>query len=177
MPALIIIGAIVLIAVIWAISTTNNFKIAKIKIDEARSGIEVALTKRYDMLTKQLDVAKSFMKHEKEFVAEVINLRKGMTVREMNDASAKMDKMSEQINFTAEAYPELRSSDLFVQLQVGIRDAEEHLQAARRAYNSNVSRFNSMIVVFPSSLLAKNYTKEEFFEAEAHKRADVDMKF
>ena len=177
MPALIIIGAIVLIAVIWAISTTNNFKIAKIKIDEARSGIEVALTKRYDMLTKQLDVAKSFMKHEKEFVAEVINLRKGMTVREMNDASAKMDKMSEQINFTAEAYPELRSSDLFVQLQVGIRDAEEHLQAARRVYNSNVSRFNSMIVVFPSSLLAKNYTKEEFFEAEAHKRADVDMKF
>ena len=177
MPALIIIGVVVLIAVIWAISTTNNFKIAKIKIDEARSGIEVALTKRYDMLTKQLDVAKSFMQHEKDFVAEVINLRKGMTVREMNDASAKMDKMSEQINFTAEAYPELRSSDLFVQLQVGIRDAEEHLQAARRVYNSNVTRFNTMIVVFPSSLLAGKYTPEEFFEAEAHKRADVNMKF
>ena len=177
MPALIIIVAVVVIAAIWAISTTNNFKIAKIKIDESRSGIEVALTKRYDMLTKQLDVAKCFMKHEKEFVAEVINLRKGMTVGELNDAAAKMDKMSEQINFTAEAYPELRSSDLFVQLQVGIRDAEEHLQAARRAYNSNVSRFNSMIAVFPSSLLAKNYTAEDFFEAEAHKRADVNMNF
>ncbi len=177
MPFLIIGIAVVLIVVIWAISTSNNFKVAKIKIDEARSGIEVALTKRYDMLTKQLDVAKSFMKHEKELITEVIHLRKGMTVGEMNEATAKMDRMSEQINFTAEAYPELRSSDLFVQLQVGIRDAEEHLQAARRAYNSNVTRFNTMITVFPSSLLAKNYTKEEFFEAEAHKRADVDMKF
>ncbi len=177
MPFLIIGIAVVLIVVIWAISTSNNFKVAKIKIDEARSGIEVALTKRYDMLTKQLDVAKSFMQHEKDFVAEVIHLRKGMTVGEMNEASAKMDKMAEQINFTAEAYPELRSSDLFVQLQVSIRDAEEHLQAARRAYNSNVTRFNTMITVFPSSLLAKNYTREDFFEAEPHKRADVNMKF
>jgi len=177
MPFLIIAVAVIVIIAVWAISTSNNFKIAKIKIDESRSGIEVALTKRYDMLTKQLDVAKSFMQHEKEFVAEVIHLRKGMTVGEMNEASAKMDKMAEQINFTAEAYPQLRSSDLFVQLQVGIRDAEEHLQAARRAYNSNVTRFNTMITVFPSSLLAKNYTKEDFFEAEAHKRADVDMKF
>lgn len=177
MPFLIIGIAVVLIVVIWAVSTSNHFKTAKIKIDEARSGIEIALTKRYDMLTKQLDVAKSFMKHEKELITEVISLRKGMSVGEMNQASAKMDKMSEQINVTAEAYPELRSSDLFVQLQIGIRDAEEHLQAARRAYNSNVTRFNTMLEVFPSSLLGKKYTKEDYFEAEAHKRADVDMKF
>ena len=169
--------AVGVVIAVWAISTSNNFKRAKIKIDEARSGIEVALTKRYDMLTKLLDVAKGYAKHEKEIFAEVINLRKGMSVQEMNRASSQMDEMAKQINFTAEAYPELRSSEVFATLQKGIMDAEEHLQAARRVYNSNVSRFNTSIVVFPASLLAKGYTAEEFFEAESHKREDVKMSF
>ena len=169
--------AVVVVIVVWAISTSNNFKRAKIKIDEARSGIEVALTKRYDMLTKLLDVAKGYAKHEKEIFAEVINLRKGMSVQEMNRASSQMDEMAKQINFTAEAYPELRSSEVFATLQKGIMDAEEHLQAARRVYNSNVSRFNTSIAMFPASLLAKGYTPEEFFVAESHKREDVKMSF
>ena len=173
----IVVIAVVAIIAIWAISTTNGFKVAKIKIDEARSGIEVALTKRYDLLTKLLDVAKGYAKHEKEMFAEVINLRKGMSVGEMNDAAKKMDEMAKQINFTAEAYPELRSSEVFAQLQKGIFDAEEHLQAARRVYNSNVSRYNTSIVKFPASLLAKGYAPEEFFEAEPSKREDVKMTF
>ena len=175
----IAIIAIVIVAVIaiWAIATTNGFKVAKVKIDEARSGIEVALTKRYDLLTKLLDVAKGYAKHEKEMFAEVINLRKGMSVGEMNEAVRKMDEMAKQINFTAEAYPELRSSEVFAQLQKGIFDAEEHLQAARRVYNSNVSHYNASIVKFPASLLAGGYTPEMFFEAEPSKREDVKMSF
>ena len=177
MPFLIVLAVIVVIVIIWAISTSNNFKRAKIKIDEAKSGIEVALTKRYDTLTKLLDVTKGYAKHEKEIFSEVIRLRKGMTVQELNQASAKMDEMAKQINFTAEAYPELRSSQAFSNLQKAIVDAEEHLQAARRAYNSNVTRFNTMLVVFPSSLLAGKYTPEEFFESEPAKREDVKMDF
>lgn len=173
----IIIGIILLVVIIWAISTSNNFKIAKIKIEEARSGIEVALTKRYDMLTKLLDVAKGYARHEMDVLTEVINLRKGMSVGEMNDAAKKMDKMSEQLNITAEAYPELRSCEVFTELQEGIIDAEAHLQAARRVYNSNVTRFNTMLEVFPSGLLGKKYTREEYFEAEEHKKSDVKMSF
>lgn len=173
----IIIGLILLVVIIWAISTSNSFKVAKLKIEEARSGIEVALTKRYDMLTKLLDVAKSYARHEKDVLTEVIKLRKGMSVGELNDAAKKMDKMIEQFNITAEAYPELRSGELFTELQEGIMDAEEHLQAARRVYNSNVTRFNTMLEVFPSSILGKRYTKEEYFETEEHKTSDVNMSF
>ena len=64
----IIVGIIVLILVIiivWYISTCNRLKRAIVKIDEADSGIDVALTKRYDVLTKMLDVAKGYAKHEK----------------------------------------------------------------------------------------------------------------
>ena len=172
-PIIIVVAVIVL----WYISTSNNFKRAKIKIEESLSGIEVALTKRYDTLSKMLDATKGYMKHEQDTFAQIVQMRKGMSVGEMNEAARQMDEVTSQIRVTAEAYPELRSSDLFVQLQRGIADVEEHLQAARRLYNANVSRFNTMKEVFPSNLLGKNYEKYDFSEAEESKRVDVEMKF
>ena len=73
----------------------------------------------------------------------------------------------------AENYPELRSSDVFAELQRGIRDAEEHLQAARRLYNSNVTAYNTAIAMFPAKLLAGSRRPKEFFAADASKLEDV----
>jgi len=176
-PGILVVLALILI--IWWVKTGNNFKRRAIKIDEALSGIEVALTKRFDMLTKLLDVAKGFARHEKELFAEVIELRRGMSVGELGRAAGQIDAMASRLNVVAEAYPELRSSDVFVQLQGGIRDAEEHLQAARRLYNSNVTSMNTAIEVFPSSIVAKKQgiQKREFFAAEERKKADVAMQF
>ena len=183
MPFLIIIpAAIVLFALIflfWWIGASNNFKRKQIKVSESLSGIEVSLTKRYDMLTKLLDVAKGFAAHEKETFSQVISLRKGMNISELNQANAQCDQLMARINAVAEGYPELRSAEMFGQLQKGIRDAENHLQAARRLYNSNVTLYNTAIVVFPSSIVAnsKRLVKADFFEAEEAKRADVEMRF
>lgn len=177
--ALAVLAAILLFFAFWWIGTSNSLKRKKIKVDESLSGIEVALTKRYDMLTKLLDVAKGFATHEKELFAKVIELRRGMSAGEMSAKNAEIDKLASSINVVAEAYPELRSSDVFRDLQTGIRDAEEHLQAARRLYNSNVTIFNTAIVVFPSSIVAnaQRLQKCDFFVAEEAKRADVQMKF
>lgn len=174
-----IIAVVVLVPVFWWISTSNRFKRMDVKIAESLSGIEVALTKRYDMLTKLLDVAKGYKQHETELFSEVIKLRKGMSVGELNQAAAKMDDMASSLLVVAEAYPELRSSDVFRELQSGVRDAEQHLQAARRLYNSNVTAFNTAVKVFPSSIVAKsqNAAEREFFVAEEIKRGDVVMKF
>jgi LemA protein len=174
-----VVAILILTPVIWWISTSNNFKRKSIKIGEALSGIEVALTKRYDVLTKLLDVAKGFAAHETKLFTQVIELRRGMSVSEINDKSAQMDAMSARIFAVAENYPELRSAEVFRELQTGIRDAEEHLQAARRLYNSNVTAFNTAADVFPSSLVAKSQRlqKHDFFIAEAAKREDVKMAF
>ena len=75
-----IIGGIIVLAILWVISTINGFKRREIKIEEALSGIEVALTKRYDMLTKLLDTAKGFMEHESDLFSRVVSLRHGRTV-------------------------------------------------------------------------------------------------
>lgn len=176
---LYVIAGIILIILLWYIGTRNKIAQAEVKIDEAKSGIDIALTKRYDILTKMLDVTKGYAKHEAETLKQVVNLRTGMTMSERNKANAQMDEMLHQINILKEDYPDLKASENFKQLQIAILDVEEHLQASRRLYNGNVTIFNNLIVSFPSSIIAgmMKKDKKEFFEAEATKRADVKLDF
>lgn len=179
MTAIIIIAIVVAVVLLWFIVTSNSLNKAIVKIDEADSGIDVALTKRYDVLTKMLDTVKGYAKHEKEVIIETIQLRKGMTMEEKNAANTKMNEAFSKLNVVAENYPDLKASENFSVLQQSIADVEEHLQAARRLYNANISSFNQMIVSFPTSIVAgmKNLTKKEFFEAEEAKKEDVKMEF
>ena len=117
------------------------------------------------------------MAHENELFTKVIELRRGMSISEMNDARQQIDLLSGKFFAVAEGYPELRSSDVFVELQRGIRDAEEHLQAARRLYNASVTSYNTAISMFPAKLLAGSRQPKEFFAADASKREDVKMTF
>lgn len=176
----IIIGVVVLIVfiiLVWWISTLNGLKKTQIKIEEASSGIDVALTKRYDVLTKMVQIAKSYAKFEKETILEAVKLRKGMSIAEKNEAAAAMGDVQRGLNILAENYPQLHANENFRQLQVAVMDVEEHLQGARRAYNSNVSTLNQKIVTFPTSIVAgvSGITRQAFFEAENEKRADVKM--
>ena len=174
-PIIIIVLAVFVIS--WAISTSNRFKVLLVKINEAGSGIDVALTKRYDTLTKLIDVVKAYAKHETDLFEKVIRLRSGMSLTEKAEAHQRMKEAADRINIVAENYPELRSSENYKQLQDAIIDAEDHLQAARRVYNMNVSSFNQAIVLFPGSIVANaaNHTAKEFFEAEEIKRSDVKI--
>ena len=177
MTALIIILVLLAAVIIWCINTVNGFRKKEIKIEEGLSGIEVALTKRYDMLTKLLDTSKGYMAHEKDLFENVIRIRKGMNIGEMNEAEREMNAVSTRLFAVAENYPQLRSSEIFAELQQGIRDAEEHLQASRRLYNANVTAYNTAIVMFPAKLLAAGRKPYEFFEADENKREDVKMEF
>ena len=174
---LIAVVVIILIFVIWYISTSNKLNRSIVKIDETLSGIDVALTKRYDVLTKMIEVVKSYAKHEKETLFEVIKLRKNMSIEERNNANHAMDENFRKINIVAENYPELKSSENYKTLQQSIADVEEHLQAARRLYNSNVSLYNQLLVSFPTSSIAKSkgMVKRDFFEADGAKTEDVKI--
>lgn len=182
MIGLIILGVVVVIliaVVVWFITTMNRIKAAGLKVDEADSGIDVALTKRYDVLTKQLAVVKEYTSHESKTLFETIKLRSGMALAEKVDVSNKMDEVATQFRLTAEAYPELKSSANYAELQKAISDVEEHLQAARRLYNANATTYNTMLVMFPASIVASmiGAKNRDLFQAEEHKRNDVEMKF
>ena len=152
----IILGVCVIafLILLWWISTSNKLNRLKVKVDESESCIDVALTKRYDTLTKMLDVCRNYANHELEVFTNVIQLRSGMSMKEKNVASAQMDQMQKDIGFLAESYPELGSNAVFIQLQNGILDIEDNLSASRRLHNSNVSIFNQTICQFPTSIVA-----------------------
>lgn len=175
----IVVGVVVVLLIFWYVGTYNGIKVSKLKVEEALSGIDVALTKRYDVLVKMLDVVKGYQKHEKELLMEIVNLRSGMSMQERNQANQKMNEIAGQIRILAENYPELKSSNNFIELQKTIVDVEEHLQAARRLYNANVTEYNKRIITFPNSIVANimNVRKEMFFAADEAKRADVKMDF
>jgi LemA protein len=184
--ALIVVLVVVLIIAIsfigWWIRTSNRLKTEQIKIDEAASGIDVALTKRYDLLTKEVAVVKGYAKHESETLANVISMRRpsgDASMKEKADFATQVTKAFDSINIVAEQYPDLKANTNFMSLQNQIADVEEQLQAARRVYNSNVTVFNQDIVVFPSSMVANHLhlVKRDFFEAEEAKRQDVKIEF
>lgn len=182
----IIIGAIVLIIAIavisWWVSTANRLRRFQVKIDEASSGIDVALTKRYDLLTKTVATVKGYAKHESETLSKVTEMRRpasNASMKEKSEFSAQVSKAFDSINVVAEAYPQLQANANFLGLQNQIAEVEEQLQAARRVYNSNVSTFNQDIIVWPTSMIARRYhfEKRDFFEAEEAKRQDVKIEF
>ena len=175
----VMILAGIVLFLLFGISVSNSFSRKSVKIDEALSGIEVALTKRYDTLTKMADTAKAYIGHELNALLSVISMRKGMSVPELATEADKLSDAASKVSLLAEAYPELHSNTVFQELQKGIRDTEEQLQAARRLYNANVSSYNQQLLVFPSSIIAhmKGLTKKDFFEAEEYKKEDVKIEF
>ncbi|MCR4724441.1 MAG: LemA family protein [Clostridia bacterium] len=174
---LLAVLAAILLAVRWCIRTVNGFKAKEIRVEESLSGVEVALTKRYDLMTKLLDVVKGYMGHESGLFTQITKLRRGMSIEELNEVKEQLDSLSDKILAVAENYPQMRSGDIFLELQRAIRDAEEHLQAARRLYNTNVTSYNTAISMFPAKLLAKDRRPKVFFAAEEQKRAYVTMEF
>lgn len=206
----VIIGIVVLvllIVLIWWISTSNKFRTTQVKIDEAMSGIDIALTKRYDTLTKMLGITRDYAQHESDVIMNTIQMRTAdtmqrsaytdknetadtgekenlwntpktfSTMQERANFNRSMNDAMGRINAVAEQYPLLLSSEVYKQLQIASYDVEEHLQAARRAYNANVSMFNQMLVTFPKSIVAGSMKlrSREFFEAESVKRNDVKI--
>lgn len=105
MSGIICILIIILLIVFWCVSTVNGFRKKEIRVQEGLSGVEVALTKRYDMLTKMLDTAKGYMKHENELFTKVATLRRGMSVGELNAAKQQMDTLSDRLFAVAEDTP------------------------------------------------------------------------
>lgn len=180
---LVVILGIALIVGLWFVSTMNILRQLEVKVDEAESGIDVALEKRFDMLTKLVATTKGYAKHEKETLENVTSWRAGlpkrMSMQDKQEFMGKMDAIQGGINVAVESYPDLKANSLFLDLQSSIRDVEEHLQAARRLYNSNVSTINSRIVTFPTSMVAGmvNISKKDFFEADVNKRSDVEISF
>ena len=162
----------------------NWFRKAKVKVDESLSGIDVALNKRFDLITKLYDSTKGYIKHESETLSKITSLRSGkidnLDLDSKSKLSSDLDSLNREINVVVEQYPNLKADTVFLNLMNKRNEVEERLKATRRLYNSNVSIFNQKRVTFPSSIVANSIGFKEnlkFFEVEEAKKEDVKLNF
>lgn len=157
----IIIGVIVVIIVLYYVASYNKLTRAKNAVLEANSGIDIALLKRFDLISDLVEVVKGYSKHEKELMIELTKIRSQVETTPLR-ANRNMDKLVEKLNVTIESYPDLKASEQYLNLQKNMANVEEHLQASRRLYNNNVTVYNNMTEQFPSSVIAKNHKFKKF---------------
>ena len=178
----ILIGAGVLLAV-YLIATYNGFVVLKARIKEALSGIDVQLKRRSDMIPNLVETVKGYAKHEKSVFEEVTKARSALmsakTPLEKAEANNMLTAALKTLFAVAEAYPDLKASENFRDLQRQLEDTEDKIAYSRQFYNSNVLEYNSRIKIFPSNLIANMFTfkEEEFFEGEEEERKKVNVKF
>lgn len=178
----ILIGVGVLF-VIYLIATYNGFVVLKTRIQEALSGIDVQLKRRADLIPNLIETVKGYVKHEKEVLQNVTNARSLMMkadgLGEKAVANNALTGALKSLFAVAEAYPDLKASTNFQELQQELGDTEDKIAYSRQFYNSNVQDYNVKTATFPSSIIASifGFKPFEFFAATDEERKRVDVKF
>ncbi len=178
--------ALVLAVVAWAVMAYNQFVQLANRVKEAWSDIEVQMKRRYDLIPNLLETVKGYAAHEKGVFESVTQARAqaigAQTMQEHAKAENMLTGALKSLFAVAEAYPQLRANENFLELQRELTDTEDKIQAARRFYNGNVRDMNTMIESFPSNIIARmfSFMAKEFFEleeGEAAARQPVQVKF
>ncbi|WP_144766238.1 LemA family protein [Curtobacterium sp. 9128] len=170
---LIVIGVVVVVLVVIGIYlwvTYNALVTLKGRVDSAWSDIAVQLQRRADLVPTIVDTVHRYATHEKS-VFEAVAKARTETLRaddatQASVAEGHMQKALKSVFSVAEGYPQLQSSQEFLQLQTELVDAEDKIQSARRSYNGGVRELNTKIKVFPNSSFAKSrgFHEASFFE-------------
>jgi LemA protein len=164
---------IVVVLVLFLITTYNSLVSLKVQCDNAWSDIDVQLKRRYDLIPNIVETVKGYAAHEKGTLEAVIKARNSAMSAQGPAAKGEAEGMLtgalRQVFALAEAYPQLRAVESFTQLQGTLTQIEETLQNARRYYNAVVRDFNTRIEQFPSNFVASmgHFKEREFFQITA----------
>lgn len=174
---------IVGILIVYLIAQYNGFVVLKTRIQEALSGIDVQLKRRADLIPNIVETVKGYAKHEKSVFDDVTKARSSLmgagSLKEKAQANDQLSGALKSLFAVAEAYPDLKASANFQDLQRQLEDTEDKVAYSRQFYNSNVLDFNSKVQIFPSNLIANAFAFKvfEFFEAEEEAKKSMKVKF
>lgn len=176
----IIIIAVVVVLVFWAISLYNNLVKLRNNRENAFANIDVQLKQRHDLIPQLVATVKGYATHEREVLQRVTEARTAaMSATTINDKVVAENALSSALaglKVSLEAYPDLKANQNFLQLQSEISDVENKLAAVRRFFNSATRELNNAVETFPSNLFAKmfGFKREPMFEVPQAERADYD---
>ena len=181
-PLYILIGVGLLLAV-YFVATYNGFIVLKTRIKEALSGIDVQLKRRADLIPNLVETVKGYAKHEKSVFENVTKARSSLmsaqTPADKAEANNMLTEALKSLFAVAEAYPDLKASGNFKDLQRQLEDTEDKIAYSRQFYNSNVLEYNTKVQTFPSNMIANMFTfkQEEFFAATEEEKKKVEVRF
>jgi LemA protein len=180
MVALWVIVGIIVVILLFLWVTYNGLVKLKVRVDEAWSDITVQLKRRADLIPNLVNTVQGYAKHEKTVFEDVTNARAAVVGASSPKEAAKADNMLtdalKSVFAVAEAYPDLKASQNFSELQQELVDTEDKIQAARRFYNSGVRDLNTKVQVFPNNVFAGmlGFKQREFFEVDDAEQAKID---
>ncbi len=185
MSTTLILLAVCIVAILYSVSLYNNLVSLKHGVSKAWANIDVLLKQRHDELPKLVEVCKQYKQFEQETLQRVIaarsqvqTAREGQDIAALGKAEGAMRASLGGLFAVAEAYPELKTNQNFMQLQTRITGLENGIADRRELYNDSVNIYNVGIEQFPAVLIANMfaYTPKPLLEFSDTEKADVDMK-
>ncbi len=167
---LLVIGGIAALLIFWFIGTFNNLVHLKALIDEAWSGIDVQLKRRYDLIPNLVATVKQYATHEKGVFDEIARMRAASMnatgVAEKAEAEKGLTHALRTLFAVAENYPILKANENFIALQKELSVLEHEIQLSRRYYNGAARNYNVLVQSFPSRIVANicGFNTVSYFE-------------
>ena len=180
-PIIIIVVVVICIIIV---AMYNNLVSLRQRVQNAWSQIDVQLKRRFDLIPNLQETVKGYMAHESETFSKIAELRtawaSSTTVAEKADISNQLTEALKTIMAVSENYPDLKANTNFMNLQDELSKTEDKLSYSRQFYNDTVTKYNTQLEVFPSSIAAGlfGFKPESLFEvdnAEARKNVKVDF--
>jgi LemA protein len=178
----IILTAIIVIAVLiigYIVAVYNGLITSRNRTQEAWSDIDVQLKRRYDLIPNLVETVKGYASHESGTFEKVVQARNmamsAQGIKEKAEAENVLAGALKTLFAVAEAYPDLKAAQNFMQLQMELRDTEDKIQASRRFYNGNALDLKTKIESFPSNMVAQmfNFKPVDFFEINEPAQREV----
>lgn len=179
-----LVGALALFSLVLVV-LYNGLVSVRNQCDEAWSNVDTELKRRYDLIPNLVRTVKGYAQHERELIEKVVELRERAAAGHGSIADHAADESQLQqalgsLMARLEAYPDLKASANFLELQKELANTEDRIQAALRFYNGNTRENNNRVQQFPSNLVAGmfNFPLRDFFElAQPAARGPVEVQF
>jgi LemA protein len=163
---------ILAVLALGAIFVYNGLISSRNRVEEAWADIEVQLKRRYDLIPNLVNTVKGYTQQESSVLENVTKARtQAMNAGSLQEKAKDENILSgalKSLFAVAEAYPDLKSNQNFLQMQNDLTDTEDKIQAARRFYNGNVRDYNTKVQTFPTNVLANlfHFTIKPFFDID-----------
>jgi LemA protein len=167
----------------YGIAIYNGLVALRNQIGRSWANIDVLLKQRHDELPKLVETCKGYMQHERAVFDKLSDARAALAgargVGQRAEAENMLTRALGQLFAVAEAYPNLKADQAFLQLQNRISELENSIADRREFYNDTVTLFNTRIQSVPDNMVANwmNFTAAELFKADERDREDVRIDF